>query len=277
MAARHEMTWRSIRVAGRTARYGVAGHGDPVLFVHGWGLGASVYATALERLAGAGKRVYAPFLPGFGGTAALPGYAGIGCYARWVADFADAVGIDRPATVIGHSFGGGVAIRLAHDHPDLVEHLVPVNSVGGATWADNGVLRPLRDRPLWAWGLCLGTEVNSRHGLRTAPRIARATVSNVLRNPAAVWQAANLARAADLRPELTRLRQRGLPVTVLWSEDDTVIPPASRDALLAALGEPPCVRVPGRHGWLIDDPRRFASVVRDVLTHTPAESLDVAA
>lgn len=198
MAARRKMTWTSTQVAGQTAHYGVAGHGDPVLFLHGWGLGARVYADALEQLAATGRRVYAPCLPGFGGTPALSAGAGIDAYARWVADFADAVGIDRPVTVIGHSFGGGVAIRLAHDHPDLVEHLVPVNSVGGATWEDGGVLRPLRDRPLWAWGVHLGNDVHSRRGLLTTPRIAQATVSNVLRNPVSAWAAANLARTADI-------------------------------------------------------------------------------
>lgn len=66
---------------------------------------------------------------------------------------------------------GGVAITTAHPSPDLAERLVLVNSIGGSAWTDGrGVVRALRDRPLWDWGLHL-------------PDVLRDAVPNVLRNP----------------------------------------------------------------------------------------------
>ncbi len=102
-------------------------------------------------------RVYAPGLPGFGGTADLPSpELNLGGYARWVEAFLDAAGVAGPVTLAGHSFGGGVAIRVAHDFPDRVAHLIVINSIGGSAWCrSGGVLRSMRERPLWDWGLHL--------------------------------------------------------------------------------------------------------------------------
>jgi pimeloyl-ACP methyl ester carboxylesterase len=53
-----------------------------------------------------------------------------------VGHFADTIGSSQSVTVVGHSFGGGVAITTAHRSPDLAERLVLVNSIGGTAWAD---------------------------------------------------------------------------------------------------------------------------------------------
>src|SRR5688500_7867632 len=129
------LVWTRAEVQGRPALYGRAGEpgGLPVLFLHGWALGSHSYKRSLKRLVGLGCEVFAPALPGFGGTADLPvDQFSIDGYAGWVADFLDAVGVDERAFVIGHSFGGCVAIQTAHDHPDRVRTLVLVNSVGGS-------------------------------------------------------------------------------------------------------------------------------------------------
>src|SRR5437763_14759577 len=119
------LLWRRTTVQGRPALYGEAGDGLPVLFLHGWALGQHAYKRALKRLVQLGCRVYAPALPGFGGTPELPGeqlsFAG---YARWVGAFLDAVGVTEPVFLVGHSFGGGVAIQAAHDLGTRVRYLV---------------------------------------------------------------------------------------------------------------------------------------------------------
>lgn len=67
------LDWKQTTVDGRAAEYGEAGTGSPAVFLHGWGLDHKVYKRALSRLVRAGLHVHAPALPGFGGTAALPG------------------------------------------------------------------------------------------------------------------------------------------------------------------------------------------------------------
>src|SRR4051794_2201561 len=91
------LVWKRTTVDGRTALYGVAGEGVPVVFLHGWALGQHAYKRALKRLVAMGTRVYAPALPGFGGTPDLPARTfSMAGYAEWVTGFLDAVKIDEP-------------------------------------------------------------------------------------------------------------------------------------------------------------------------------------
>ncbi|MGW0042735.1 alpha/beta fold hydrolase [Rhodococcus sp. NPDC003348] len=259
-----DVRWRRVPVDGTTVDYAVGGHGRPVVFLHGWGLGPAAYRPALRELAHRGVRVYAPALPGFGGTPELPaGERDLDGYARWVGRFVDAIGIRGPVTAIGHSFGGGVAARAAHDLPDHIGELVLVNSVGGAQWSP---ARPIHERPLWDWALRLQADaLGSRSVGQVVGAIAGAAVPNVLRGPGAIWRTGHLARTADLRPELARLAERGLPVTLLWGTADAVIPEASFESMRAALGDPKVVMVSGNHCWPIGDPTRFGDAVGRVL------------
>lgn len=267
--AAERFTWHNTMVGGRPAHYGVGGDGPGiVLFLHGWGLTNRTYERALGRLVAHGLRVYAPALPGFGGTAELPPEErSLRGYARWVGEFAAAVGISGPVTVVGHSFGGGVAIRTAHDLPELVSRLILVNSIGGSTWSNGrGVLKAISQRPLWDWGLHLQADLLPTRQMATVlPVILRDAVPNLLRCPGAIWRVANLARTADLTPELAELNVRKLPVVIVWSQRDNVIPEATLMSLRASLADHRLVTVPGGHGWLLTDPHRFGEVITNIL------------
>jgi pimeloyl-ACP methyl ester carboxylesterase len=261
------LVWKRATVDGRTALYGEAGEGLPVLFLHGWGLGQHSYKRALNRLVKLGCRVFAPALPGFGGTAELPkADFSLAGYARWVDLFLEAVGVDEPVFLMGHSFGGGVAIQFAHDNRKRVRTLVLVNSVGGSTWrAGDTALRSMAQRPLWDWGLHFRRDILPlRQVTRVLPVVLEDALSNLIRNPWNLWRVGNLARQVDLTAELEELKRRRVPVVVLWGEDDRIIPKASFDALCAAIGAQGEV-VAGNHSWLLADPDSFGEVITNVL------------
>lgn len=255
-------TW----VDGRPAGYSVAGEGLPVLMLHGWGLAQHTYRDVISTVAEQGCRVIAPALPGFGGTAELPNERfSFGGYARWVASFLRELEIDEPVVVIGHSFGGGVAVRVAHDVPDRVRSLVLVNSVGGSSWRKGNTLRSITERPLWDWGLHFPADVwPVRQATRVLPVVMEDLLPNLVRNPRAIVKVANLARRADMRPELETLRDRGLPITIIWGRRDGVIPRESFEALCVASGVEGTV-VDGSHSWLLADPANFAEVITNDL------------
>jgi len=268
-AAPPPLAWTTLTAEGRTYRYGRAGEGPPLLFLHGWGLGYRAYRQALQRLADHGAGVIAPALPGFGGNPGLaPGDLSFAGYAAWVNRFLDDVGVDEPVAVVGHSFGGGVGIRFAHDHLDRVRSLVLVNSVGGSAWGHHGsALRSLAERPLWDWGIHLPLDLLPvRQLTRVVPVILEDALPNVVRDPVSLWRVAALARQADLTAELERLRTAGLPIVVLWGRADRVLPRASMESLCAAAGIDPdrVVTVPGAHTWLLADPRAFGEVMTNV-------------
>lgn len=93
------------------------GEGPPrVLALHGWGRSGADFARILR-----GTDALAVHLPGFGATAPPPQVWGSPEYAEHVAA---AVAGSGPFVVVGHSFGGRVAVRLAVAHPELVSSLV---------------------------------------------------------------------------------------------------------------------------------------------------------
>ncbi|MFC4605076.1 alpha/beta fold hydrolase [Rhodococcus kronopolitis] len=262
------LAWHEARVDGEQVSYASAGAGRAVVFLHGWGLTHRTYGRALEHLAGRGVKVLAPALPGLGGTPELPlEQRNLAGYARWLGRFLAAAGVRGPVTLVGHSFGGGVAAQAAHDLPGRVEGLILVNSVGGAAWTDGPAgVRPIADRPLWSWGAAATSDVLAVRPTATGfAAVAVDALRNVMRSPGAFWRTAHLARTADLSDELDELAARGLPVTLLWGRGDTVIPRASFESLRARLHHAAVVTVPGHHGWLIDDPVRFGDAMAEVL------------
>lgn len=255
------LVWQTTTVDGREAFYGAAGAGLAVVFLHGWALGHHSYRRALKRLVNLGCRVIAPALPGFGGTPNLPASPTFSGYADWVAKFLDAVGVEEPAFVVGHSFGGGVAIKLAHDHPERVRFLVLVNSVGGTTWSLGNLARMVTSKPPWTWPFRAPQDILPLSYMsRVVPIIVEDAVPNLVRNPLGVLNVLNLLRRADLLSELQELRRRQLPVVVLWGDHDTVIPQASFAALCRAIGSEGEI-VEGRHSWLLADPDAFGSIL----------------
>jgi pimeloyl-ACP methyl ester carboxylesterase len=266
------LAWGTLTVAGRKVNYGVAGHGLPVLFLHGWALGSHTYKRALKRLVRFGCQVLAPALPEFGGSSGLPGgRCDLEGYAAWASEFLDAAGVAEPVLVVGHSLGGAVATKLAHDFPDRVAYLVLINSVGAGVGSGAGeTVRRLEDRPLWHWAFHFSRDVAMAKGaIRTASSILEDALPNVLLNPVGMWRTGVVARRADLTGELKGLRAQGIPVTVLWGEDDCIIPRACFDATCEALGAVGHM-VPGGHSWLIADPEAFAAGMTRAVTGAAA-------
>jgi len=268
-------TW----VQGRPAAYSTAGKGLPVVLLHGWALGQHTYRDVVERIAAEGVRVIAPSMPGFGDTGELPGSSfSLSGYAAWVTDLLDALEIDEPAVLVGHSFGGGVAIRFAHDHPERTRSLVLVNSIGGSSWRRGNTLRSITERPLWDWGLHFPADVwPIRQATRVLPVMAEDLIPNLVRHPRALVKVANLARRADLRAELETMRDKGKPITIIWASRDGVVPRASFEALCVASGVQGTV-VDGSHSWLLADPDHFGEVItNDMSIAKAARAMEVGA
>lgn len=264
--ALQELTWHRTWVDDRHVQYADGGNGLPVVFLHGWALGHRAYKSTIARLIELGCRVVAPSLPGFGGTADLPSrHFSMRGYGDWVAAFLDAVGISEPVFAVGHSFGGGVAIEFAHQHPNRIRSLVLVNSIGGSAWKAGSITRSMAERPLWDWGLHFPADVwPVPQATKVLPVMVQDLVPNLLHNPLSLWRVAGLARNADLTSQLEELKRRKLPVVVLWGIHDAIIPRESFDALCLALGTQGEV-VEGGHSWLLADPDAFGEVITNHL------------
>jgi pimeloyl-ACP methyl ester carboxylesterase len=87
-----------------------------VIALHGWGRSATDFSPVLE-----GYNAASVYLPGFG-TIDPPPRAWVPAdYAEWLVPGLDP---ERPPIVVGHSFGGRIAVRLAARHPERVSGVV---------------------------------------------------------------------------------------------------------------------------------------------------------
>lgn len=262
-----QLRWHRTTLDGRIAFYGDAGDGPPLVFVHGWGLSARSYASAFPLIAATGARVIAPALPGFGKSQPLDGEYTFEKLANWLDDLLEHVGIEEPAAFVGHSFGGAVATAAAWYHPHRVRALVLVNSVGGSVWKrGRRGDRLMADRPLWDWGLRLPGEFRRRDYRKVLPVVVKDLLGNALTNPGALRRAGELARTADLRDELATLAEQGLPVSILWGSDDTVVPEATFLSMCDAAGSDGDIIDDAGHAWLLADPEGFGELVTNSLT-----------
>ena len=99
-----------------------------VLLIHGLAGSSKTWDLVVPRLS-EHYDVIAPDLLGHGESAKPSGDYSLGAFASGLRDFLAVLGVPS-VTIVGHSFGGGVAMQLAYQHPRLVDRLVLVGSGG---------------------------------------------------------------------------------------------------------------------------------------------------
>jgi len=117
---------------GIKTNYLEAGTGDPAVLIHGSGPGVTSYANwrlVLPALA-ENFRVVAPDMVGFGFSERPANIEyGIQTWADQVVGLMDTLELPK-AHLVGNSFGGAIALRIAAQHPDRVGKLVLMGSMG---------------------------------------------------------------------------------------------------------------------------------------------------
>lgn len=111
-----------------TINYTVLGDGINVVFLHGWGGDASAFLFVAERLKTFAKSIVVDF-NGFGKTPEPDRPYSVGDYAGEVLSVLEKEGVEK-AIIVGHSFGGRVAMEIAAKFPDVASGLVLVDSAG---------------------------------------------------------------------------------------------------------------------------------------------------
>ncbi len=121
---------RRVTVGGMHSQYLEAGSGPPLLLLHGHEQSATSWRWVIPALART-HRVLALSLPGHGETALAAGDDVAGPdQARFVTAFLDALGVDSPLDLVGHSAGGALALRVAVADPQRSHTLTLVDSAG---------------------------------------------------------------------------------------------------------------------------------------------------
>lgn len=206
------------------------GSGAPeVLALHGWGRTGEDFGVSLD-----GFDALAVDLPGFGASPPPPEVLGAAGYARMVAPVLESC---APRVVlVGHSFGGRVALQLAVDHASRVESLVLTGVPllrSSAPRRPPATYRALRAMHRRGWVSDARMEALRR---RRGSADYRAT-EGIMRSV--------LVKVVNESYE-EQLRALTVPVRLVWGEDDTEVPVAvarRAEEILVAAGIPVAVDV----------------------------------
>ncbi len=129
------MTETAVTIGGREMFYAETGTGPAVVLLHGGGPGASGvsnFSRNIDALAG-DYRVLVPDLPGYGRSAkGVDGNDPFGFLANSIRGLLNELHIDS-AHLVGNSYGGACALRLALDTPERVEKMVLMGPGGIGT------------------------------------------------------------------------------------------------------------------------------------------------
>src|SRR3954447_14732559 len=118
----------TIELHGQPVSYHRVGKGPLLVLVHGITSSSRTWQRVVPLLAER-HTVIAPDLLGHGHSAKPRGDYSLGAYASGLRDLLVALD-EPPATVVGHSLGGGIALQFAYQFPERVERLALVGSGG---------------------------------------------------------------------------------------------------------------------------------------------------
>lgn len=255
---------RFVQTAAVRFRYAVAGAGPPVVLLPGGGGWRLTFDAMIAELSDT-HTVYALDPPGQGGTRVLDAGFGydVDATTHAVADVLDALGL-APAAVVGHSWGGGLALRLAELHPDRVSRL-GLLAPGGLDVPDVWEFRLLRLPVLGELAARFTSTASIRHMMRKSfadpDRIPR---DDVLRDAAHMLRSG--PAAAELRQDMLRIERCvrwadterdldrvGCPTLILWGERDRYFPVRLIDRFTRRIRHAEAHALPGCGHSLHDD------------------------
>ena len=103
----------------------------PILILHGWGGSSKSWKAVKEILEKEGFKAYNPDFPGFGQEADPPQPWSIADYTEWIKKYSEREGISQ-FFLLGHSFGGRVAVKFTAVFPEKISKLILVDTAGFA-------------------------------------------------------------------------------------------------------------------------------------------------
>ncbi|MGW4355158.1 alpha/beta fold hydrolase [Nocardia sp. NPDC004582] len=245
-------TGRTVRVGGREIHVSESGSGPAVVLLHGGGPGATGvanYSRNIEALA-TRFRVIVPDLPGYGRSEKWIDQSDpFGYLGRSIGGLLDELGI-ASAHLVGNSYGGAAALRLALDRPEKVGRMVLMGPGGVGTTRTlptaglNALLgyyrgggpsrdklrRFIREYLVFDGGTVPEELIEQRYGASIDPEVV---ANPPLRRPSGPLALRTLWRMDFTRD--SRLRALAHPTLVIWGVNDKVNRPEGGRMLAEAM------------------------------------------
>ncbi len=279
-----------IEIHGHRVCFRLTGSGPLVVLIHGITGRSEQWVPVMEAL-GDRYTLLAPDLLGHGESAKPRGDYSLGAYASGIRDLLIALDA-KPATIVGHSLGGGIAMQLAYQFPERCNRLVLMSSGGIA----QDVHPLLRAASLPGSEIVLPLITNERV-LRLGQAVGRALGVIGLQTGADIAEGARgyaslsdrEARAAFLhtiRAVIDPMGQRisgldrlylaeALPSLIIWGEHDPIIPPHHGEMAHDAMPESRLELIEGAgHFPQVTHSAKVARLLSDFMQTTTGAEID---
>ncbi len=227
--------------------------GKPLIFLHGWG-SSSLNLKKPIKILSKDFLVFSPDLPGFGKTTPPQKPWKVSDYARFILEFAQKQNLKK-FFLIGHSFGGRVAIKMAAKSPKKIEKLCLCNA--------SGVGRPSFSKRLPFYILAkLGKLLFSIWPFCFIQTFARkllyklAREKDYLQIKGKMRQTFKNVIAEDQSKEAKKIK---VPTLILWAERDKQTPLALGKKMHSLINNSQLIIIPNAtHGLPFLEPKTFA-------------------
>lgn len=115
-----------IKINGIKTFIRIKGEGEPLLILHGWGARSESWLRVQDILS-KDFLVIVPDLPGFGKSDLPPKAWNLECYVEFIFALLRELNLQK-FYLLGHSFGGNIAIKIAAIQPDKIKKLILVDA-----------------------------------------------------------------------------------------------------------------------------------------------------
>ncbi|MDP8245757.1 MAG: alpha/beta hydrolase [Candidatus Hinthialibacter antarcticus] len=218
--------------------YSDVGTGNASVFLHGWGANRSFFQPLTDSLSETGRCISID-LPGFGGSPPPPAPWSTIEYAECVLAFLDELRLE-PCIIIGHSFGGRLAIRLAVKHPHRCRALVLIAAAGLRRSVP--MLKKARIRMIQYTARIAKTLLPGRLGESIKQNLYKKIASRDYLDAGELRETFVKVVNEDLEPLLSSIQT---PVLLLYGADDTETPPEFGRRMKTQLPNAQYVELPG--------------------------------
>lgn len=197
----------------------VMGSGEPFLILHGWGGSHYSWTKVQAILANKGYQVIVPDLPGFGDSQAPQEPQTVGDYSDFVLKLVEKMNLSS-FFLLGHSFGGRVAIKFTRQNPQRVKKLILCDASGIKMELDS------KTKAIFALSR-LGNAIFSKRIFSEFRKIAKSIFHFFLRHKdyvraqGVMRETLELVIAEDLLPQLSDIKNQTL---IIWGQKDNMVP-----------------------------------------------------
>ncbi len=277
-----------VTVHGKRRAFVKTGSGPALLLLHGLACDSATWDRVIPLLAEK-YTVIAPDLLGHGRSDKPRADYTLGGYANGMRDLLTVLGIDK-VTVVGHSFGGGVAMQFAYQFPERTQRVMLVSS--GGLGSEVTPMVKLIQAPGWEGVMRVLTLPGIRHlETRTLRALSSygggplrkytrdldeaAAIVESWRDRHTRFAVRHLVRAViDWRGQIVTMSDRAyltetMPMAVVWGREDQVIPVRHSSNVAALVPEASVTVLPDSgHFPHRDHPEQFVRLLDDFVRAT---------